>query len=202
MLKKGLYTLCITSILSASSTMCFKKDHADLSTIETTALNGGKCNGKRSVVEMKKDGFIVDDIKITSSKNGFDYVYIFKKGVVSNQTLNTSNMTRSQMKAQLKEILNEDEVAKKVEETKIAKKLGKEVYTEVCVKCHGINGEISAYNVVRPLNILSVEDIKESFRDYGLEEKDNGYAILMKPYVDKYSADEVHSIATYIQTLK
>jgi len=202
MLKKGLYILCVSSILSASSTMCFKKDHVDLSTIETTKLNGGKCDGKRSVIEMKKDGFIVDDIKITSSKNGFDYIYIFKKGSSSKQVLNTSNMTRAQMKAQLKEILNEDEVAKKVKETKVAKELGKKVYTSVCVECHGINGEKSAYNVARPLNTLSVEDIEEAFRDYGLNEKDNGYVILMQPYFDKYSADEVHSVATYIQTLK
>ena len=110
------------------------------------------------------------------------------------------------MYADLEQRLNEiqDKREAKVEEEKIAKAKidGKKIYTEVCAKCHGVNGEVSAYNAARPLNSLSTEDIKVAFRDYALDEKDNGYVILMRPYVDQYLADEVHSIATYIQTLK
>ena len=202
MLKKGLYILCLSSILSASSTMCFKKNHLDLSTIETTMLNGGKCDGKRSVSDMKKDGFIVDDIKISNGTEGLDYIYIFKKDSSSKQAQNPANMTRAQMKAQLKEILNEDEVAKKVKKAKVDKELGKKLYTKVCAECHGKNGEISVYNVSTPLNTLSVEEIKVALREYDIGDQDKGFAMIMRPYAKRFIENEVHGIATYIQTLK
>ena len=54
MLKKSLYVMCTASILSAATTMCYKKDHLDPSTIETIPLDGGECAGKLSVNQMKK----------------------------------------------------------------------------------------------------------------------------------------------------
>ena len=43
-----------TTSIFAQTTMCFKENHSSMSTIETTALNGGACDGKYSVNDMKK----------------------------------------------------------------------------------------------------------------------------------------------------
>ena len=59
--------------------MCYKKDHLDPSTIENIFLDGEKCAGKLSVKDMKKDGYIIDSMKLQKVKDGFTYIYIFDK---------------------------------------------------------------------------------------------------------------------------
>jgi hypothetical protein len=58
--------LSSTSLL-ADTTMCFKENHKSMTTIESTPLDGGVCNGKFSVNDMKAKGWNVDDIKISQS---------------------------------------------------------------------------------------------------------------------------------------
>ncbi len=177
MLKKGLYLFCASSILSASSTMCFINNHMNPSTVESIALQGGECNNKLSVIDMKKNGFIVEDIKIKSNEKGFDYIYIFKKSRNSLSKISTNDNKVSDIE------------------------LGKKLYNKECRKCHK-DGSVSAYNVARPLNTLDEEDIKQSIAEYSLGERDAGMAILMKPYADTLSSHEIKNVAKYIQTLK
>ncbi|MCG3718456.1 hypothetical protein L5F50_04635, partial [Aliarcobacter butzleri] len=66
-----------TSIL-ADTTMCFKENHSSMSTIENIPLNGGACAGKFSVNDMKKQGWAVDDIKISQTPTGMNFIYILK----------------------------------------------------------------------------------------------------------------------------
>ncbi|WP_228284989.1 hypothetical protein [Aliarcobacter butzleri] len=66
-----------TSIL-ADTTMCFKENHSSMSTIENIPLNGGACAGKFSVNDMKKQGWAVDDIKISQAPTGMNFIYILK----------------------------------------------------------------------------------------------------------------------------
>jgi len=91
MLKKGLCVLSFATIMMADTTMCFKKDWVDPSTIESTALDGGKCMGNKSLQDMKANGWIVEDIKISSGNSGMNFMYVLKKGgmvaVVSDQDL-------------------------------------------------------------------------------------------------------------------
>ena len=68
--------LSSTSIF-AETTMCFK-ENASMSTIENTPLDGGVCNGKLSVNDMKAKGWSVDDIKISQSQTGMNFIYILK----------------------------------------------------------------------------------------------------------------------------
>ena len=57
--------------------MCFK-ENASMTTIESTPLNGGACNGKYTVNDMKAKGWSVDDIKISQTANGMNFIYILK----------------------------------------------------------------------------------------------------------------------------
>ena len=68
--------LSSTSIF-AETTMCFK-ENASMTTIESTPLNGGACNGKYTVNDMKAKGWSVDDIKISQTANGMNFIYILK----------------------------------------------------------------------------------------------------------------------------
>ena len=194
MIKKGLYVLSIATMLSADTTMCFKKDWSDLGAIETTFLDGGKCAGAKSVVDMKEDGWIVDDIKISSAKNGMDFIYVLKKdsGVV---------LTNNQLEDRLEKMQEKKIEEEKKENIQLAKENGKKIYTSKCISCHG-DGSIRAYNTARPLRDLSVDEIKTSIRAYTHDEKDNGMAILMKPYADLLGSTDVENVADYIQTLK
>ena len=51
----SLLTFLITSSF-AQTTMCYKQNHSDFSTIESINLDGGLCNGNKSLKDMKKDG--------------------------------------------------------------------------------------------------------------------------------------------------
>ena len=53
--------LSSTSLL-AETTMCFK-ENASMTTIESTPLNGGACNGKYTVNDMKAKGWSVEILK-------------------------------------------------------------------------------------------------------------------------------------------
>jgi hypothetical protein len=124
MLKKSLYILGCTIILSASSTMCYKKNHFDPSTIESTILDGGKCDGKLSVLDMKQSGYKVDTMKIQNIKNsdGLNYIYIFKK----ENGINSKNL-----KAQLEQIQNENKKQKEIDASSISVKNGKKLKYKV-----------------------------------------------------------------------
>ncbi len=207
MLKKSLLVVGTLALLNGSSTMCFKKNHQDPSTIETVALDGGKCAGIKNVSDMKKDGFVVEDIKIKIAADGLDYIYIFKTAQpLSSKNIETINNNEAMTKDQIKEYMQQLNVQNKEKSKKKKKqdslKLGKTLYTSICYKCHGIKADISAYNTARPLNTLSIEQIQISFRDYANNDKDNGMAILMRPYASKLNANDILNVATYIQTLK
>ena len=69
--------LSSTSLL-AETTMCFKENHKSMTTIESTPLDGGICNSKFSINDMKAKGWSVDDIKISQTANGMNFIYILK----------------------------------------------------------------------------------------------------------------------------
>jgi cytochrome c553 len=200
-MKKLLLSLLFMSFLFGETTMCFKENWTKVSQIEQVNLDGGKCNGQNSVSKMKENGWIVDDIKISSGKAGMNYMYIFKKGSTAFVGANANDVSE--------EILSR--VEKRIEAKKSkqrAKKLalkqikGKKIYNDHCAKCHGKSGEISAYNISRPLNTLTKEQFLVSLRDYGLGQKNNGMAILMTPYANKFLSEDFEQIFKYIQTLK
>jgi len=205
MIKKSLYLICTASVLSASATMCYKKEHLDPSTIETIALSGGECKDKLSVTDMKKNGYQVDSMKIQEGKNGFNYIYVFEKEIKSknkeNVALVSNTLTDEELTARLENIQKKKE--EKIEKEEIISSMdsAKKIYEETCRRCHG-DGTISAYNLARPLKDLSLEDMQDAIRDYSNGTKDNGMAMLMQPYSNLVTTKDIKGIYNYLQTIK
>ena len=209
MIKKSLYMLCTASILSASATMCYKKEHLDPSTIETVTLNGGECNGTLSVVDMKKNGYVIDSMKIQNGVKGFNYIYVFQKNTPNQQLTNQivaptnlATISDAQLTARIEKIQKAKEI-KKVEEEKISHlENGKNIYTTSCTQCHGLKAEKYAHPAIKSLNSLSFDEFKKSIRDYVNDDKDNGMAIIMRPYADSLISNDIEDVYNYIQTIK
>lgn len=204
MLKKSLYLACTASLLAASTTMCYKKEHLDPSTIETIALDGGVCAGEKSVGDMKKNGYIIESLKLQNETSGTTYLYVFKKeteNISKTAAVVTSSITDEQLTARLEAIEEKKEIKKVEEETVSSLENGENIYNSTCKSCHG-DGTIRAYSTARPLLDLSLEDMEISMRDYANGSKDNGMGMLMTPYVNLVTKDDIKGIYTYLQTLK
>jgi hypothetical protein len=89
-------TCLLSNNLFAQETVCYKNNVEKPSIVESIALDGGVCNGKTSLNEMKNDGWEVLDIKITSSQNKFNYTYYFIKN--QNNLENTVTIDQSYSK--------------------------------------------------------------------------------------------------------
>ena len=203
MIKKSLYLICTASVLSASATMCYKKEHLDPSTIETIALSGGECKDKLSVNDMKKNGYQVDSMKIQEGKSGFNYIYVFQKETknIQNVSLSSNTLTDEELTARLENIQKKKEARIEKEEMVASIDSAKNLYEDTCRRCHG-DGTISAYNLSRPLKDLSLEDMQIAVRDYSNGSKDNGMAILMQPYANTLTKKDVKAIYNYLKTIK
>ena len=197
--------LLSSSYLLADTTMCFKENHQSMSTIENTPLNGGICAGTNSITDMKAKGWIVDDIKISQSPNGMNFIYILKTPV--SQTVSSSNFTGNQadMEARIVEKLEkkkEAEIkAKEVQAIKDAAIAGENTYVNKCQSCHGVNGEKNAYNSSRPLKNLSIEEMSLAIRDYKLGVKNSQNAIIMAPYANYLNENDIKGIYSYLNKI-
>lgn len=207
-MKKLLLTTLILSSTTvfAQTTMCFKQNHSDITTIEQVKLQGGECKSAYTLNEMKNNDWRVDDIKITSNPNGTNnFVYILKKGLTSNFNSYANGVSQEELEERLLKKLNN----KRVEENKqkeLAIKLAKieeakNYYIAKCQSCHGSKGEISAYNTSRKLNILTLDEIDTSIIEYKLNQKDNGNAIIMTPYAKSVTSDQLEGIYNYLKSI-
>ena len=84
----GVSTCLLSNLAFAQDTTCYKNGVEKPSLIEDITLDGGICNGKFSLNQMKNNGWDVLDIKINSSQNKFNYTYYFTKNTNSNQKAN------------------------------------------------------------------------------------------------------------------
>jgi hypothetical protein len=66
--------LITTTSLFAQTTMCFKENHNSMATIENTKLDGGECKSTYSIKDMKVKGWNVDDIKITTKEEKYNFI--------------------------------------------------------------------------------------------------------------------------------
>lgn len=80
MIKNRLLILCATLLvansLNAENTICYKKSWEKPSEIETVNLDGGLCNGEKSLKQMQREGWYIKDIEIKGATKGLDYNYI------------------------------------------------------------------------------------------------------------------------------
>jgi mono/diheme cytochrome c family protein len=196
--------LSSTAIL-ADTTMCFKENHKSMATIENTALDGGLCNGKFTVNDMKAKGWSVDDIKISQTATGMSFIYVLK--TVSTATPSSSNFVgnQAQMEANIMAKLEKkkevEEKAKVEQEIKESATIAKELYTAKCQTCHGVNGEKSAYNSARPLKDLSAEDMQESIKNYKVGSVNSMNANIMAPYANFIDYKEIKGIHAYLKSI-
>lgn len=192
-----------TTSIFAETTMCFK-ENASMSTIEKTPLDGGVCNGKFSVNDMKAKGWSVDDIKISQSQTGMNFIYILKTAsapVQSSQFVGNQAQMEANILAKLEAKKEAEEKAKVEKELKDAAVIAKELYTNKCQTCHGAKGEVSAYNTARPLKDLSVEDMQESIKNYKVGKVDSMNANIMAPYANFVDYKEIKGIHAYLQSI-
>jgi mono/diheme cytochrome c family protein len=205
-LKKAILSTIIllgSSSLFADTTMCFKENQQSMSTIENTPLDGGVCNGQFTVNDMKAKGWNVDDIKISQSPTGMNFIYILKTSTtqVSSNFTGTQAQMEANILARLEKKKEAEEKAKVEKELKDATILAKELYTSKCQTCHGVNGEKSAYNTSRPLKDLSREDMNESIKNYKVGNVNSMNANIMAPYANFLNYDEIKGIHAYLNKL-
>ena len=193
-----------TSLL-ADTTMCFKENHQSMSTIENTPLDGGACAGKNTLNQMKAKGWSVDDIKISQSTNGMNFIYILKNGSTVAAQSSQFSGNQAQMEANIlakleakKEVEEKAKVEKELKEAKID---AKALYTSKCQKCHGEKGELSAYSASRPLKDLSLEDMEESIKNYKVGKVNSMTSNIMAPYAGFIDYKEIKGIQAYLKEL-
>ena len=198
--------LLSTTSIFAETTMCFKENQSSMSTIESTPLNGGLCGGKFSVNDMKAKGWSVDDIKISQTPTGMNFIYILKNGTTiqpTTSTVATGNQAdmEARIMAKLEKKKVEEEKAKVEKELKDAAIDAEKLYTAKCQTCHGTNGEKSAYNSSRPLKDLSYDEMQESIKDYKTGSKNTGTASIMAPYASFIDYKELKGIQAYLSKI-
>ena len=185
--------------LQAQTTMCYKENHTSMSTIETISLNGGKCENKKSVQQMKKDGWEVDDIEITKTTKGKNYIYIFKKDI--QQNINEEALMAkvlAKIEAGKKEKFKADK-----EKYRLASLAGgKKLYIAKCQNCHGAKAELEPMNTSRALKGLSLIDFESALEGYDRGDYDRGTAIIMRPYAVGINDTDIKNIYFYLKTLK
>ena len=203
MLKKTLLLASSVALLNASTTMCFKKEHIDPSTIETAKLEGGECGGKLSSQDMQRLGYTVGDIKISAGETGLNYIYIFKKDepLATVTTDGKMILTKEDLKAKMQELRAEEiaEEKEKIQAGNIAS--GKAFYEANCQKCHGLKGEMNAYGVSRPLVQLNYDQFSNAILDYDLNDRISATSTLMRPYANMLTDERIKNITSYLQSL-
>ena len=196
----------MTLSLQAETTMCFKENHTSMSTINSVKLDGGLCDGQKTVKEMNSDGWTTEDIKI----NNNNYIYIFKKVT----SLNEVNMEALENRV-LERIKKEKIAEKKLEKEKLAKskiRNGKKIYLSQCSNCHGNNGELEIYGK-EAINLLNLRDFKMAINEYSTgvrtehsksndKSKITPYAKLMVPYANILNNQKIHDIYLYLKSVK
>ncbi len=204
MLKQTLLLASSVALLSGATTMCFKKNHLDPSTIETVVLDGGACGGKLTVEDMQRDGYSVSDIKISSGETGLDYIYIFKKGEPLSTVTTDGKMilSKEDLRAKMQE-LREEEKAEEKEKIQAGNiESGKVFYESKCAKCHGKKGELNAYGTSRPLKTLSYENMSNSIWEYEFGNRSGSNAFVMKQYIGLITENRLQNISAYLKSIK
>lgn len=208
LLKALALTLFSISALFSQTTMCFKENHNFMSTIENTKLDGGECKSIHTVKEMKKNGWNVDDIKITTNDKGkYNFIYIFKNSTSSsNFAVANSNLSSKELENKIIKRLEakkeKERKEKEIERKIISKEEGKKIYINKCQSCHGSKGEISAYNASKPLKSLSFDEMEYAINRYTHDSQyGNGYQMLMKPIASGLTSDNLSKIKAYLDSI-
>ena len=201
-MNKKILLLLISSLsLFAETTMCYKENIKQVTGIENIKLDGGLCQGNISLNEMKKDGWKVADIKMSSSDKGTNFTYIFKKNEKQYTALDMEKLEQK-IVARIENNRIQDEKNRLNELKMKMSQAGKAKYIETCQKCHGEKAELKAFGTSRPLVSLNLDDINLSINQYRTRIKDEGNGLIMSPYARVLTQQDVKNIYSYILTFK
>jgi mono/diheme cytochrome c family protein len=195
---KLLFISIISTFSYAETIMCFLENHKNLASLETTALTGSSCNNK-SLSALKKEGWLVDDIKI----NNNNYIYVLKKGSIQSELSTSIDQDELEKKvlAKLERKQKEEKIEKELEAKLKAANDGKHLYVNKCQTCHGEKGtELPSYS--RSISSLSLDEFEDTITNYKNGSYDRGSALEMRPYAFAISKNEVNSVFEYIQSVK
>jgi len=200
-LNKKLFLLIFSSVaLFAQTTMCYKEGVASMSGIEDMKLDGGKCDGQKSLNEMKDSGWSVDDINISKGDSGMNYIYILK----NEQQYNASDIEQIEEKIvqRLEKKKIEDEKKRIAEIKQRMSREGKELYVTKCQSCHGEKAELNALGTSKPLVTLSLSDMILAINEFRRNERVSGNGLIMTPYAKTIVERDIKNIYSYISTFK
>lgn len=191
---KYIVSVLITSIaLFANNTMCYKNNITDISLVENEKFDGGTCDGEYSIFEMKAKNWTIQDIKISQKGDKYNLIYILKKeeiiGISSSNEIDYEKLSK---------IVKKD---KKKEKESLSIKNGKRVYNKNCKSCHGFKGELTPQNTSLAINTLSLEDFQYNMRAYSWGDQNKGFAMVMKPYADLTTKNEINNMFNYLQSI-
>jgi len=198
-LTRILFLIGLGTFAFSDETMCFKKSHTNLETIETVKLDGGLCSGKNSKVDMQNKGWYVKNINI---KDDY-YIYIFKKErkTISKIDDNSKETIKS-------EIISELKMKKEEEITEIKKQInlkeytkGEKIYLKKCSSCHGMKGEVKIVNT-EALQNISLDRFKHAISGYRIGSYNLGNSSEMRPYSMIITTSEIKAIYKYLQKIK
>jgi mono/diheme cytochrome c family protein len=191
----SILTILITSSF-AQTTMCYKQNFLDFSKIETVNLDGGLCAGKKSLTDMKNEGWITSDIKI----DGNNYIYILKKDMPTMQNIDMQALENQIMKKLEQKEVNSQKAAKEERRAKMSLS-GKNLYIKKCQTCHGINGE-KLPGRSRAIDKLNLFDFTSTLRDYNNGSGYNrGTAFQMIPYANIMDQSDINNVYLYLQSI-
>jgi mono/diheme cytochrome c family protein len=181
MFKNPFLALALTTSLFADVTMCYKENLTTPSKLETVTLDGGECNGKYSVIDMKKNGWSIKDISTSKGENGLNYSYVFSKDSLVASPAVVQPISSENLKQQMAILEQEKMAQEKMDKEAEILANGKRIYESQCARCHGINGELAPYTSKKLVGMDS-EEFDDSMRAYGLNQKNSSAAIIMGPY--------------------
>lgn len=201
LLKTTLSSVLFCSLAYSQTTMCFKENHTNLTTLETVKLDGGECQSKMSLSDMKANGWSVDDIKI----NNNSYIYILKKGTTVTSTAAAANIDMESLEKKLLAKMETKQRVEKEQKEKIEKENaaqnGKNLYVQKCQNCHGEKGELEpGFSAV--ISKQSKEDFGHSIDGYRNGTYNNGSSIQMVSFAMAISDEDVNNIFEYLQSIK
>lgn len=194
--------LLLGTSLFADITMCFKENHPSLTTIEDVPLNGGACEGKYSINDMKKKGWVIEDIKI----NGSNYVYILKTQDHGKTVAGVapSGVSQEQMEANILaklEAKQEAEAAAKIaKEAEEVSADARDIYISQCQNCHGEKGELNKGGT--RLKDLSIADMEAAVKDYKLGTGDKASSIYGPTHINFLDDKRIKSIKAYLDSIQ
>lgn len=188
---------CVSTLAFSEVSICYKKNHSDISTIENIKLDGGACAGNKSQIDMQKDGWKFENLQIKDD----GYLFIFKKEKeVASLSKNDSKDLESKILAKIES--KKQEEIKITKEKVIAKRFdtGKTLYTKKCSSCHGQKGEISVGNS-KALNSIDLEHFQKAMKGYKIGSYSLGNGSQMRDYSIGYTSSDIKNIDAYIKKI-